>query len=207
MISIAILVALSFQERETVLPQSSGSEHKVTDKEFLLGYLERSLDNLREQTQDLDKDQLQYRISGESWSISQCLEHIIETEKAIFQMTRELLGQPANPERRPEIKNTDQQLVEAMEDRSVKAKAPADLRPSGIYTDPQDALKDLLEHRSKVMALIRDISEEELRDRVTDSPMGPIDGYQSLLFIAGHTARHTAQIAEVKSDPDFPVAD
>jgi len=36
-------------------------------------------------------------------------------------------------------------------------------------------------------------------------PMGKnLDGYEFILFIAGHSERHTKQIAEVKADPNFP---
>ena len=31
-----------------------------------------------------------------------------------------------------------------------------------------------------------------------------IDAYQWLLLLAAHSARHTAQIEEVKADPNFP---
>jgi len=31
-----------------------------------------------------------------------------------------------------------------------------------------------------------------------------MDAYQWLLLISAHSARHTAQIEEVKADPNFP---
>jgi len=43
-----------------------------------------------------------------------------------------------------------------------------------------------------------------LRDHVTDSPMGKLDGYEFVLLIAAHSERHTKQINEVKADPNFP---
>ena len=45
---------------------------------------------------------------------------------------------------------------------------------------------------------------EELRNRVNDSPAGATDAYQSLLFLAGHTVRHTLQIEEIKAVANFP---
>lgn len=199
-----IFVSFSFQESEMIMPQTSENALSVNDKEFLLEYLESSMLILQEQTEDLDATQLQYKTSEERWSISQCLEHIIQTEKVLLQLAEGILAQPSNPERRPEIKISDQQLVEMIEDRSEKFQAPPELQPLGTYTDPGDAMKDLLEHRGKVLALMQNHSEEEMRDHVGDSPIGPIDGYQAVLFIAGHTTRHTAQIAEIKSDPGFP---
>ena len=49
-------------------------------------------------------------------------------------------------------------------------------------------------------------TKDDLRARVGDSPIGPLDAYQWLLFIAGHSERHLAQLREVKADPKFPKA-
>jgi hypothetical protein len=44
-----------------------------------------------------------------------------------------------------------------------------------------------------------------MRNHVTESPMlGAMDAYQLMLLISAHTARHTAQIEEVKAHPNFP---
>ena len=46
-----------------------------------------------------------------------------------------------------------------------------------------------------------------LRDHAIDSPMGKkLDGFEWVLFVAGHSERHTKQINEVKADPNFPKA-
>jgi hypothetical protein len=34
--------------------------------------------------------------------------------------------------------------------------------------------------------------------------LGTVDTYQLFIFIAAHSKRHTLQIDEVKSDPNFP---
>jgi hypothetical protein len=50
-------------------------------------------------------------------------------------------------------------------------------------------------------------TQEDLRDHLFDHPVpviGTLDGYQWIMLISGHTRRHTAQILEVKADPNFP---
>ncbi len=37
-----------------------------------------------------------------------------------------------------------------------------------------------------------------------DGPVGNMDGYQFILFIAAHSERHVKQIKEVEADPSFP---
>ena len=49
-------------------------------------------------------------------------------------------------------------------------------------------------------------TQDDLRGRVADSPLGPLDAYQWLVFMAAHSERHLAQIKEVKADPKFPKA-
>ena len=50
-------------------------------------------------------------------------------------------------------------------------------------------------------------TQDDLRDHFRDHPVpaiGTLDAYQWILLISGHTRRHTAQILEVKADPNFP---
>jgi len=68
----------------------------------------------------------------------------------------------------------------------------------------ETAFKDLENQRKEILEFIKNADLEDLRNHVSDSPAGPTDAYQSLLFLAGHTARHTLQIEEVKADTHFP---
>ena len=48
-------------------------------------------------------------------------------------------------------------------------------------------------------------TNDDLRDHFYSHPVfGPLDGYQWLLLLSAHSARHTEQIEEVKADPSFP---
>ncbi len=44
----------------------------------------------------------------------------------------------------------------------------------------------------------------DLREHVTEGPVGKLDAYEWLLFIGAHSERHTKQILEVKADAGFP---
>jgi hypothetical protein len=45
---------------------------------------------------------------------------------------------------------------------------------------------------------------DDLRNHFNDFPFGKIDSYQTILFMAGHSKRHTEQIAEIMNDASFP---
>ena len=179
-------------------------ESPETEKDFALDYYQNTFNNLKESVAGLSEEQLQFKPTEESWSISQCLEHIIVTESMIFGMIKEYMTQPENPERRPDIKMTDEELLATIIDRSEKYKAPEALQKEGIYTDSETAINDLANQRKDILDFINNTPIESLRNRINDMPGGAADVYQSVLFIAGHTARHTLQIDEVKSSPNFP---
>jgi len=209
LVFITAFLLLSFSDsiaknQRAFYSQTRSFEKVLKDKAFLLDYFQKTDHELQKSVAGLSKGQLQFKSSPDRWSVSQCLEHIILTEKALFDMAKELLAKPANPERREEVKTTDQDLINGISNRSTKAKAPEQLQPKGIYTDPDTAMKALRKQRAEILALIDATSLEVLRNHIGDSPFGAIDAYQSFLFIAGHTARHTLQVKEVKADTDFP---
>lgn len=179
-------------------------ETVVDEKATLRNEYQETLNKLQESISGLSKEQMHFKSSPESWSISQCLEHIIITEKMIFAMIQENMKQPVNPEDRDKIQFSDEEIIPMAADRTEKFKAPEILIADGKYDDPKSALGALEEQRKEVHAFINDVEMEDLRNRINASPSGFADTYQSLLFIAGHTTRHTLQIEEIKANADFP---
>ncbi|MGK9118309.1 DinB family protein [Olivibacter jilunii] len=174
------------------------------DKQFLLDYFEKTEQNLLKNVGGMSIEQQQYKTAPEKWSVSQCLEHIVLMEEHIFEMVEKLMQSPANPERRGEIKISKEDLVNRITDRSKKAQAPEELKPSGKNADVGETIKVFEKQRVKIRKYIENTPLEDMRSHITDSPFGAMDAYQSLLFIAAHTARHTLQIVEVKTNAGFP---
>lgn len=205
-VSILLVAVLlfSFSEKENSFSINDPAASDDSYKEFLLDYFEKTYDDLSKSVNGLSPEQLQFKSSDDRWSISQCLEHIILTEKMFFEQTEASMKLPPNPERRAEMKFADKDLIKIMTDRSQKIKAPSALIGKGVYDDPQKAMEDFKTQREKILAFIRETPVEELRNHIGDLPFGPADTYQSLLFMAGHSARHTKQIEEVKESENFP---
>uniref|UniRef100_UPI003D7FB068 DinB family protein n=1 Tax=Pedobacter sp. TaxID=1411316 RepID=UPI003D7FB068 len=162
------------------------------------------LDSLKHSVDGLSAAQLQYKPAADKWSVSQCLEHIVLAERMIFSFARQGMDKPAQPERRKEIKMKDEDLIKGINDRSHKAKASKEMIGTGKYTNAAAALQELENDRKNVLAYLDTVAVDNLRNHVSESPFGPLDGYQSFLFIPGHTSRHTLQIIEIKADPNFP---
>jgi hypothetical protein len=90
---------------------------------------------------------MHFRSSPEKWSISQCIEHIVLTEKMLFEMNFSELKKTNNPERKEEVKIMDKEILEVMEDRSKKFKADESLIGKGKYNHPLEALTEFKEQR------------------------------------------------------------
>ena len=207
--NLLILLLISFFKFDDCSAQNSS--HSVSyvspelkDKAFLNNYFKATFDTLQKRVNGLSQAQLNFKPAADKWSVNQCLEHIILTEKMLFKFAKEAVEKPANPDKRKDIKSTDDDILKGITDRSFKAKAGDELTGNGKYSNASIALNDLMNDRTQIMEYIKNQSVEDLRNHISDSPFGPIDAYQSLLFVAGHTARHTLQIEEVMSNKNFP---
>jgi hypothetical protein len=77
------------------------------------------------------------------------------------------------------------------------------LKPTGQFSTPEAAVQKFQASRTKTFALAK--SRDDLREHVGPHPvLKEMDAYQWLLYLSGHTMRHTAQIEEVKADAGFP---
>jgi hypothetical protein len=174
------------------------------DKTLLITQLEQTRDNLLKDVQGLTDAQLEYKTAPDRWSVIECVEHVTLIEKAIMEGEQHLVQQPANPERRKDIKSTDEQIIKGVEDRSHKVKAPEFGVPKHNYASDAEAIKNFTDSRNKLIEYVTN-TKDDLRNHVMDHPvLGPIDAYQLLLLDAAHTNRHTQQLEEVKADPGFP---
>lgn len=207
MILSGIIVKGADKNKEARLsPQNtfSISLHQQGSIDSLLQYFQYTTKLLKDDISGLSEAQLQFSPGEGKWSIAQCLEHIILSESMLFEMAKKELGKAAQPDRKNEVKTTDQELINMLTDRSQKFQAPKELQPTGKYKNSKTAIKDFLTAREPVLVYIQNANLDDLRNHISEYPTGIVDGYQNLLFIAAHCARHTKQIEEVKANPNFP---
>jgi len=172
------------------------------DREKGVQYLEQTRDGVAAAVKGLSEAQLKFKPAPDRWSIAEVLEHIALVEDALFQnVTDKVMKAPAGAANRDTAK-TDSFVLAALPDRSHKVKAPPEFVPTGRWT-AAEALDHFQKSREKTISFLQ--STQDLREHVVDSPLGqPMDAYEWLLFIGGHSERHTKQILEVKADPNFP---
>lgn len=180
----------------------SAQEVTQAEKDRALQYLETTRKNVLEATKGLTDAQWSFKSAPDRWSVAQVMEHIAAAEDLLLDTTKEkVMTSPAGEPGR-DFRKTDEAVLMTVPDRSHKAQAPEPLVPSNRFGSPEGSVKHFLDSRATTETFLR--STSGLRDHVMDSPVGKLDGYEFVLFIAAHTERHTKQINEVKADPNFP---
>jgi uncharacterized damage-inducible protein DinB len=192
----------------SVVAQTASSTVSTTltpqEREFALKQFETTRDNFLKSIAGLSQKQWTFKPAPDRWSVAEVAEHITVSETTIFGLVPKLMQGPADPQKRDLVKGKDELIIEKVPDRTHKVQAPEILRPTGRFATEADLTKAFEEARKSNMDYIR-TTNDDLRDHFFDHPMlGTLDGYQWLLLISAHSARHTAQIEEVKADPNFP---
>lgn len=173
------------------------------EREKAITYLEKTKSDLHAAVNGLTEVQLNFKATPESWSAAQCVEHIAKTENALFGIVDMALQSEPDPSLRNEVKMTDDEVINLIIDRSSKAQAREDLQPKNEFGSVEASLKAFDESRASNIEFIK-TTEEDLRNRYFDFPFGKFDIYQVVLFLSGHTERHTKQIEEIKENSNFP---
>ncbi|MEO6612364.1 MAG: DinB family protein [Chitinophagaceae bacterium] len=174
------------------------------ERKYAISLMKETRDDAISSTRGLSEAQLNFKAAPEKWSVKECMYHIAGAEKLLWSLLEGSLKGPVNPEKRAEIKVTDEQFVKMIEDRTNKAQAPEPIQPKNTgFTSMDAAVEDFKSNRNNHIKYLKS-STEDLRNHVLQLPFGWIDGYQLCLMIAAHSNRHTQQINEVKANPGFP---
>jgi uncharacterized damage-inducible protein DinB len=200
----AILVAMICLEIASVA-QTAPQTLTAQERESVLKDLQRTHDKFLQSIAGLSQKQWTFKPAPDRWSVAEVAEHIAVSESTLSGLVeKQIMSSPAAPEKREQVKGKDELILQRVPDRSHKAQAPEFLRPTGRWATEADLTKAFEDSRKATMDYVR-TTNDDLRDHFFDHPVfGTMDGYQWLLLISAHSERHTAQIEEVKADPNFP---
>ena len=174
------------------------------ERKFATSLMKDTYKDAVDATKGLSDAQLDYKTGADRWSVKECIYHIAGAEKMLWSLFEEAMNKPANPEKRTEIKITDEQIVNMVEDRTHKATAPESIQPKNTgYHSLKEALADFKITRMAHIKYMKNTTED-LRNHVVQLPVGWADCYQLYLFIAAHSNRHTQQMNEVLNSVGFP---
>ena len=153
----------------------------------------------------LNSTQLNYKPDADTWSVAECIEHLTKSEEGLTMLVQGTLKEAANPEMRSEVKMSDEQVYGMITDRSNKIKTRPELEPKNSF-GTVDGSFDAFNKKRKANIKYVKKTEDDLRNHFYDFPFGKVDSYQIIMFMSGHTERHTKQILEVVASEGFPKA-
>jgi hypothetical protein len=197
-LAIAVGAALAFAAANV-----RAQETTQADKDKALAYLESTRKGVLDATKGLSEAQWNFKPASDRWSVAECVEHIAAAEDFIRGMAVDkVMKAPAAPGR--DTAKIDAGIVAMIPDRSQKAQAPDELKPTNRFGSPEGSLKHFVESRTATENFLKDTPD--LRAHAVDSPIGgpKLDAYEWVLFVSAHSQRHTKQIEEVKANLNFP---
>ena len=167
-------------------------------------FLNETEEGVLKSIEGLSEAQLTFKPAPDKWSVEDCVKHIAASETMLWKMTEDNINGAANPEKRTDIKWSDEDVMKNIEDRSQKKKTFAPLEPQNTgFKTLADAVTSFKENRGKLIDYVK-TTDKDLRNHVATLQVGSFDCYQMILFIGAHSNRHMQQINEVKADPNFP---
>jgi hypothetical protein len=178
----------------------------ITSKErkFAAAQLKDTKVDVLKSVKGLSEAQLDFKIDSKNWSIRECVYHIAMSENLLWQLLQNSMKQPANPEKRSDIKLTDDQIISMTEDRSTRFKISQNLEPKkALYKNIDQALESFKSIRTEHIKYMK-TTTEDLRNHVAQVPVGWVDCYQICLFMSAQSNRLMQQIVELKAAPNFP---
>lgn len=174
------------------------------ERKYAAGLMKETYKEALKSVKGLSEAQLTFKAAPDKWSVKECLYHIAGAEKFLWTLFEGSMKAPANPEKRSEIKVTDEQFVKMVMDRTKAAQAPEPIQPKNTgFSGIDAAIADFKTNRMEHIKYIKN-STEDLRNHVVQMPFGWIDCYQLYLMVAAHSNRHTQQINEIKASTGFP---
>ena len=174
------------------------------ERKFAADHMKTTKSEVQEAIKGLSAAQLNYKVSADKWSVQECAYHIAIAEKNLWTMLEASMKAGPTPEKKKDLKVTDEQVIKMVEDRTNKVKTFAPFEPQNTpYKSLEEAMNDFKNTRADHIKYIKATSED-LRNHFVQMPFGLLDCYQLCLMISSHTNRHVQQIDEVKADAGFP---
>jgi len=168
------------------------------ERQRLLAHLEMTESWLVSELEGLSVDQLRFRMTPESWTIMDVVEHLAIAEPQYWQRVQDSMKQPPAATK-PEA--TDAGILWYGIDRTERARTGEARVPKGRWTEIAASLGEFRKLRATIREYARTTSDDLRSRRLLE---GNMDVYQWCLMISAHAQRHILQIREIKAHPGFP---
>lgn len=155
-------------------------------------HLENARTELVQVVSGLTDERARTRPAPDRWSVLECLEHVSFVERRFLGMVKE--SATGTPTQRDAAKEAA--LEERVLDRSNRRTAPEAVHPTGKHGSLSDALQEFNSVRDETLRFASEQGVNLLSRSANHPVLGPLNGVEALLLIAGHGRRHTAQMRD-----------
>lgn len=169
------------------------------ERQRLVAHLEMTERWLVTELEGLSEAQLNFRMTPESWTIADVVEHLAIAEPQYWKQEQDSLKQSATGYK---SESTDAAILWYGIDRTNRNKTGEARVPGGKAT-ARESLASFRKLRATMMDVAK-TSQADLRGRKLME--GNMDTYQWFLMISTHSQRHILQIKEIKEHPKYPRA-
>lgn len=147
-----------------------------------------------------------WKPAPDRWSVAECAEHIVRTERTLFETAKRALAAPADTEWREKTAGKADLITRVMPDRSGPgAQAPQEVRPTENLSRIE-VLAQFHRTRAELLELLQR-DDLPLHRHLEEHPFpifGWLSAYEWTIYVPLHTIRHTKQILEVQGTDGFP---
>jgi hypothetical protein len=175
------------------------------ERQAVLDLLDSGERRLLELTAGLSPAQWHFREAPERWSIAGNIEHLAVFENFILGVVQDLLKRAPEPQKAACAAEKEPLVMAIGHARERKIQARDAMLPQGRWADMAEMMDEFQRTRGRMRAFVEEV-QGDLRVRFfAHRSLGDLDGYQWLLVVGQHRARHALQIEEVKRDSRYPL--
>ena len=161
----------------------------------------------------LSAEQLNWKPSAERWSVGQCFDHLIQTNRTFFaDMERIAKGtfKSSTWARVSPLSGLFARLILRSLDpvKGRKSKAPRVFLPASSDVDA-DVIEKFAEHQRELTERMRATAARDLRRTMVTSPVAAVATYSlfdAYRIVVAHERKHFEQARRVMEEPGFPRA-
>jgi hypothetical protein len=161
----------------------------------ILDMLKKSTEDFQAVVGSIPESMAKIRPEADRWSVLECVEHVTTVE-ALFlgRLASGVAGEPP-----PHDKLKEAALADRVANRSTRRQAPETSFPKGRFASLAEGLEEFHRVRARSVQFAQDHAAG-LYGLATSHPvMGPLNGVEAFVLLAGHSGRHAEQIREVKA--------
>ena len=198
-------IGILVEFERTLVDPSTSPRLTQTERDFAAMNMDASLERFLACVKNFTPAQWTFKPAPDRWTPAEAAEHVAFVEDRVYRrITEKSLLEPADPEKRKTLPNRDMKVMELGNSREPNLRAPEYVQPTSRWGVPDELLQNIRAVRSRSKEFVN-TTQDDLRTHYLDHPFfGTLDIYQWLLLVSAHMRRHTAQIEEVKSHPNFP---